>query len=257
MGRHCLLPYDAFQCLNLYLYSLVKKLKNESPQHVLSLPVLSSIIFSELIFTGVYLINSIVCQMYSKVNQFCIYIYPKNWIEFPTLYTVSLLVIYFKYVCVYAQSLCVWLCDPVDCSPQGSSLCGIFQARILEWVAMPSSWGSSQPRDRNHISCVAGGSFTTSHQESPYFIYVCMLSCSSCVWLFGTLWTVYILYIVVCICQSQSLSLCLTPFPPGNRRILKLNVWWEPFLAMAWAQLWQLGAPGKLIFSLLNAIHFH
>ena len=84
-----------------------------------------------------------------------------------------------------------------------------------------------------------------------------MLSCYQWVWLFGTLWTVYILYIVVCICQSQSLSLCLTPFPPGNRRILKLNVWWEPFLAMAWAQLWQLGAPGKLIFSLLNAIHFH
>ena len=154
VGRHCLLPYDAFQCLNLYLYSLVKKLKNESPQHVLSLPVLSSIIFSELIFTGVYLINSIVCQMYSKVNQFCIYIYPKNWIEFPTLYTVSLLVIYFKYVCVYAQSLCVWLCDPVDCSPQGSSLCGIFQARIPKRIAIFFSRGSSWLRNQIHISCI-------------------------------------------------------------------------------------------------------
>ena len=44
------------------------------------------------------------------------------------------------------------LCDPVDCSPTGSSVQGILQARILEWVAMPSSRGSSQPRDRTYIS---------------------------------------------------------------------------------------------------------
>lgn len=41
----CQCSYDAYQYLNLYLYGLVKKLKSESPQHVLSLPVLSSIIF--------------------------------------------------------------------------------------------------------------------------------------------------------------------------------------------------------------------
>ena len=39
---------------------------------------------------------------------------------------------------------------------------GILQARILEWVAMPSFEGSSQPRDGTHISCIAGGFFTTS-----------------------------------------------------------------------------------------------
>ena len=39
------------------------------------------------------------------------------------------------------------LCDPMDCSPPGSSVLGILQARILEWVAMPFSRGSSQPRD--------------------------------------------------------------------------------------------------------------
>ena len=39
------------------------------------------------------------------------------------------------------------LCDPVDCSPAGSSVHGILQARILEWVAMPFSRRSSQPRD--------------------------------------------------------------------------------------------------------------
>ena len=48
-----------------------------------------------------------------------------------------------------AKSLqsCPTLCDPMDCSPPGSSVRGILQARILEWVAMPSSRGSSQPRD--------------------------------------------------------------------------------------------------------------
>ena len=42
---------------------------------------------------------------------------------------------------------CLTLCDPMDCSLPGSSVHGILQARILEWVAMPSSKGSSQPRD--------------------------------------------------------------------------------------------------------------
>ena len=40
----------------------------------------------------------------------------------------------------------VTLCDPMDCSPPGSSAHGILQARILEWVAIPFSRGSSQPR---------------------------------------------------------------------------------------------------------------
>ena len=57
--------------------------------------------------------------------------------------------------CMHAQSLSpVRLCDPMDCSPPGSPVYGILQARILEWVAMPSSRGSSRPRDRTHISCL-------------------------------------------------------------------------------------------------------
>ena len=46
------------------------------------------------------------------------------------------------------------LFDPIDYSPSGSSVLGILQARILEWVAMPSSRGSSQPRDQAHVSCL-------------------------------------------------------------------------------------------------------
>ena len=62
-------------------------------------------------------------------------------------------------VCLFAQS-CLNLCDPMDCSPPGFSVHGILQARILEWGAMPSSRGSSQPRDWTHVSHVAGGFFT-------------------------------------------------------------------------------------------------
>ena len=47
------------------------------------------------------------------------------------------------------------MCDPADCSPPGSSVYGILQARILQWVAMSSSRGSSCPRDRTHISCIS------------------------------------------------------------------------------------------------------
>ena len=49
-------------------------------------------------------------------------------------------------LCLAAQS-CPTLCDPMDYSPPGSSVHGILQARILEWVAISSSRGSSQPRD--------------------------------------------------------------------------------------------------------------
>ena len=52
---------------------------------------------------------------------------------------------------------CLTLCNPMHCSPPGSSVHGLFQARVLEWVAISFSRGSSQPRDRTHI---AGRFFT-------------------------------------------------------------------------------------------------
>ena len=55
---------------------------------------------------------------------------------------------------------CLTLCDPVDCSPPGSSVPGIFQARMLEWVAISFSRGSSRTRDRTRVSCIAGRFFT-------------------------------------------------------------------------------------------------
>ena len=59
------------------------------------------------------------------------------------------------------SQLCLTLCDPVDCSPPGSPVHRIFQARILEWGAMPSSRGSSRCRDQTCVSCIAGRFFST------------------------------------------------------------------------------------------------
>ena len=55
-------------------------------------------------------------------------------------------------VCSVTRS-CLTLCDPMDYSPLGSSVHGIFQARILEWVAIPFFRGSFWPKDRTQVSC--------------------------------------------------------------------------------------------------------
>ena len=56
--------------------------------------------------------------------------------------------------CTLCAQACPPLYDPTDCSPPGSSVHGILQARILEWVAMPFSRGTSRPTDRTCISCI-------------------------------------------------------------------------------------------------------
>ena len=55
--------------------------------------------------------------------------------------------------CCLGTKLCLTLFDPVDCSPAGSSVHGIFWARILEWAAISFSRGSSWPRDQTQVSC--------------------------------------------------------------------------------------------------------
>ena len=57
-------------------------------------------------------------------------------------------------------TLCPTLCDPLDCSLLGSSIHGIFQARVLEWVAIYFSRGSSWPRDGTWVSRIVGRRFT-------------------------------------------------------------------------------------------------
>ena len=78
-------------------------------------------------------------------------------------------------MCAKLLQLCPTLCDPMDCSPPGSSVHGILQARILEWVAMPSSRGSSHPMDRTHAGepacpALAGRFFITSTAWEALFL---------------------------------------------------------------------------------------
>ena len=63
---------------------------------------------------------------------------------------------------------CPTVFDPMDCSLPGSSVHGIFQARVLEWVAISFSRGSSQPRDRSRVSLTVGRCFTVwPTRETP------------------------------------------------------------------------------------------
>ena len=70
------------------------------------------------------------------------------------------------YCLLLTAQLCLILCNSVDCSPPGSSVHGILQARILEWVAIPFSRGSSRPRDLGLLHC-RQVLYRLSHQGSP------------------------------------------------------------------------------------------
>ena len=66
------------------------------------------------------------------------------------------------------RTVCPTLCNPVDCSPPGSPVHGILQARVLEWVAISFSRGSSRSRDRTWVSCIEGRFFTNwATREAP------------------------------------------------------------------------------------------
>ena len=82
--------------------------------------------------------------------------------------------------CVLSRFSHVQLCNSMDCSLLGSSVHGILQAGILEWVAISSSRGSSQPRDGtliSYVSCIGGKFFTTSVMwKAPSY----SLRCTNC-----------------------------------------------------------------------------
>ena len=67
---------------------------------------------------------------------------------------------------------CPTLCDPTDCSPPGSSLHGFLQARILEWVAIPFSRGSSWPRDGTRVSHMQGDSLPSEPPRKPKGVFL-------------------------------------------------------------------------------------
>ena len=72
---------------------------------------------------------------------------------------------------VLVTQSCPTLCYPMDCNLPGSLVHGISQARILEWVAVPSSRGSSPPRDRTWVSCTTGRHSTRLQRNIQYIEY--------------------------------------------------------------------------------------
>ena len=82
-------------------------------------------------------------------------------------------------ICVLSRFSRLTLCSPMDCSLPGSSVHGILQARIREWDTMPSSRGSSQPRDRTHVCCIhlhwQTGSSPLAPAGKPIMLYIRML----------------------------------------------------------------------------------
>ena len=75
---------------------------------------------------------------------------------------------------VLVTQSCPTLCNPMDCSPPGTSVHEISQARILEWVAISFSRASSQPRGQTRVSCTAGRFFTSWATREAWTIKVCI-----------------------------------------------------------------------------------
>ena len=109
---------------------------------------------------------------YFELRKLCGY---PLWISFPELCTTPVLrqslcllrvprdkqastLFFVKFTCALSRSVVSDLCDPMDCSQPGSSVHGIFQARILEWLPF-ASLGSSWPGERTCVSCSADGFF--------------------------------------------------------------------------------------------------
>ena len=81
---------------------------------------------------------------------------------------------------LYAKSLrfCLIFRNPMDCSPPGSSVHGILQTRILEWVAIPFPGGSSQPRDQTHVSCASALAAATAKSLQLHLTLCNPMDCS-------------------------------------------------------------------------------
>ena len=102
-----------------------------------------------------------------------------------------------------AQS-CPALCNPMGCNPPGSSVCGILQARIQEWVAISFSRRSSRPRDQTQVSHIGRCFKLWATREAPYIHTQFSSVAQSCLTL----------------CNSMNLS---TPGLPGQHQLLEFT----------------------------------
>ena len=107
-----------------------------------------------------------VCGMCISLNKSISYLKKKNNVW------VVCYVDFCCFCCCLITQLCPTLCDPMDCSPPGSSVHGISQASILEWVAISFSKGSSWHRNWTHVSCIDSQfPYCWATKEAPYVYF--------------------------------------------------------------------------------------
>ena len=126
--------------------------------------------------------------------------------------------------CFLVAESCPALCDPLDCSPPTFSVHGICWARILEWVTISFSKGSSQHRYRAHVSCIGRRFFTPEPPGKPSF---CQYTWSKCrVWVcsshpHGWLW---LHQVCSAKCKLSSFLVWWLSFLLSNLRLLE-TIW--------------------------------
>ena len=132
--------------------------------------------------------------------------------------------------------LCLTLCDPVNCSLPGSTVHGIFQARILEWIAISFCGVSSWPRDQTHGACVSctAGEFLTCWATGeaiswPYvrvYFWTCDFSIDLCVYFSACIILFWSLWCCCCFSSVQLLShvwLFATPWTAARQDSLSIT----------------------------------
>ena len=122
----------------------------------------------------------------------------------------------------------------MDYSLPGSSIHGILQVRILEWVAISFSRASSQPRDRTQVSHIAGRRFYhLSHQESPIYHYTCLkqitgnLTTESHTWFFVFFFSFDTFHPILHSLQEQKMEFLERTRAEGELKFKWNRVWWQ------------------------------
>ena len=133
-------------------------------------------------------------------------------------------------------------CDPTDCSLPGSYVHGILQERILEWVAMPSTRGSSWPKNRSHISCISC--------IGRWVLYHCTTWESLICWLWSKCSSHLGCSFHWCPCLGSA-SAVRTPSDIGKSgltaAVLKCSVYICSFVAVqSLSHVWYFGTPGTI-----------
>ena len=111
------------------------------------------------------ILDSLLFQYFIEIYNIKMYNCGRILRDFSNIFcspTLVFILLYLLFTHVHSMSLqsSPTLCNPRDCSPPGSSVCGIFQAIVLEWIAISFSRGSSQPRDQTQVSRIVDRRFT-------------------------------------------------------------------------------------------------